>query len=398
MRKGWEIKKLHELFDVKSSSRVHQADWKTSGIPFYRAREIVKLAKDGYVNNELYISQELYEELTKIKGAPKEGDILVSAVGTLGQCYLVKGTDKFYFKDASVLWLENLGKVNSRYIDYAFKSDFIINQIMEGSIGATVGTLTIIRAKMIEIPIPPLTEQQEIVSILDDAFESIERAKSIAEQNKKNAKELFDSYLQNIFENKSKDWKQIKLKEICILINGRAYNKEELLNKGKYMVLRVGNFFTNKNWYFSDLELPSDKYCQKGDLLYAWSASFGPKIWEGDKVIYHYHIWKVIPNIDLVTKEFLFILLEWDKEKIKKSLGTGATMMHVSKGSMENRIVPLPPIEVQEFIVKSILDIEKETKKLESLYQQKLNDLEELKKSILQKAFKGELKTSKILS
>ena len=113
MREGWELKSLSQLFDVKSSRRVHQSDWKSSGIPFYRAREVVKLAKDGFVENDLFISQELYDEFIKDKGAPKAGDIIVSAVGTLGQCYLVKPADKFYFKDASVLWFENLGLTNS---------------------------------------------------------------------------------------------------------------------------------------------------------------------------------------------------------------------------------------------------------------------------------------------
>ena len=101
-------------------------------------------------------------------------------------------------------------------------------------------------------------------------------------------------------------WQAKPLNEVCELINGRAYKKDELLEKGKYTVLRVGNFFTNDHWYHSDLELNADKYCDKGDLLYAWSASFGPRIWKGEKVIYHYHIWKVLPNASLVQKESSF--------------------------------------------------------------------------------------------
>jgi type I restriction enzyme S subunit len=152
-----------------------------------------------------------------------------------------------------------------------------------------------------------------------------------------------------------KGWEIKKLGEVCQLINGRAYNKQELLSKGKYTVLRVGNFFTNDKWYYSDLELDKDKYCDTGDLLYAWSASFGPKIWGGGKVIYHYHIWKVVPNTELVTKEYLYHLLDWDKEQIKVDQGAGTTMTHVSKGSMEDRLVPIPPLPEQQRIV-SLLD------------------------------------------
>ena len=91
-------------------------------------------------------------------------------------------------------------------------------------------------------------------------------------------------------------WEWCRMQDVIEFINGRAYKKEELLSHGKYKVLRVGNFFTNSEWYYSNLELPNDKYCYHGDLLYAWSASFGPQIWDGEKTIFHYHIWNVKYN------------------------------------------------------------------------------------------------------
>ncbi len=148
------------------------------------------------------------------------------------------------------------------------------------------------------------------------------------------------SYIEKLLDGVEVEWKP--LGEVARFINGRAYKKPELLEQGKYPVLRVGNFFTNENWYYSDLELDEDKYCDNGDLLYAWSASFGPRIWEGGKVIYHYHIWKVIPNVNQVLKKFLFYLLEWDTKALQGEHATGSTMMHVSKGAIESRLVPIP--------------------------------------------------------
>ncbi|PZP86566.1 MAG: hypothetical protein DI578_03305, partial [Ectopseudomonas oleovorans] len=147
----------------------------------------------------------------------------------------------------------------------------------------------------------------------------------------------------------------VKLSTVCTLINGRAYAKDELLSEGKYEVLRVGNFFSNRDWYYSDLELPEDKYCDHGDLLYAWSASFGPRIWDGKKVIYHYHIWKIVIDEMVVDKKYLFYALQNDVESIKREQGTGSTMIHVTKSAMEDRFIPLPPLPEQKRIA-AILD------------------------------------------
>jgi restriction endonuclease S subunit len=150
-------------------------------------------------------------------------------------------------------------------------------------------------------------------------------------------------------------WQLKKLRDTCELVNGRAYGKTELLAEGKYRVLRVGNFFTSNHWYFSNLELEDKKYCDTGDLLYAWSASFGPRIWSGEKVIYHYHIWKVIPDPSVIDQRFLFHFFNWDTESIKADQGAGTTMLHVSKGSMEDRDIAVPPLTEQHRIV-TLLD------------------------------------------
>lgn len=186
-----------------------------------------------------------------------------------------------------------------------------------------------------------------------------------------------------------KGWEMKKISEICTLINGRAYNKQELLSEGKYRVLRVGNFFTNNNWFYSDLELSEEKYCDEGDLLYAWSASFGPRIWKGEKVIYHYHIWKIIPNSKLISKEFLYILLEWDKESIQKAQGTGTTMMHVSKGSMDARLIPIPPIEEQQRIIAKLDEAFEAIEKAKANAEQNLKNAKELFDSYLQAIFEN---------
>lgn len=153
-------------------------------------------------------------------------------------------------------------------------------------------------------------------------------------------------------------WIWCRMGDIIEFVNGRAYKKEELLSKGKYKVLRVGNFFTNQSWYFSDLELPEDKYCYNGDLLYAWSASFGPQIWNGEKTIFHYHIWNLKYNTQCLYREYLYYFFLYDKNQIGAST-TGSTMVHVSMEHMIPRLIPIPPLSEQKRIVKKIEELYK---------------------------------------
>lgn len=182
-------------------------------------------------------------------------------------------------------------------------------------------------------------------------------------------------------------WIERKLGDVCRLINGRAYKKHEMLSEGPYPLLRVGNFFTNRSWYYSDMELHADKYCDDGDLLYAWSASFGPRIWDGGKVIYHYHIWKIEIDKELVDKNYLYYLLDWDKELIKSEQGAGTTMVHVTKGSMEKRILPFPCVEEQKRIVATLDQFFGNIEKARATAEKNLKNARELFDSYLQQVF-----------
>ena len=203
MKEGWQTKTLGDLFDITSSKRVFEADWKTEGVPFYRAREIVKLARHGFVENELFISEEMFDRYSTKYGIPAVGDIMVTGVGTLGICYVVKKDDRFYFKDGNIIWLKKKTEADSCFVEYAFQSDYLRSQI-DNSVGATVGTYTIIKAKSTLIPVPPLSEQKRIVGILDEAFEGIATAKANAEKNLQNARALFESHLQSVFTKKGR--------------------------------------------------------------------------------------------------------------------------------------------------------------------------------------------------
>lgn len=163
---NWKWVCWGEIVNIVSARRVHQSDWRKEGIPFYRAREIAKLADNGFVDNDLYISEELYDEFSK-SGVPSDGDLMVSAVGTLGKTYVVRESDHFYYKDASVLCFENYAVVDPYYLRYVMNSDMMKKQIESNSGGTTVDTLTMVRMIKYLLPLPPLATQHRIVEKLD---------------------------------------------------------------------------------------------------------------------------------------------------------------------------------------------------------------------------------------
>ena len=159
---SWAWVRLETILNTGSARRVHAKDWKQAGIPFYRAREIGKLADDGFVDNELYIDLSLYEDFSS-SGVPLPNDLMITAVGTLGKVYIVKESDKFYYKDGSVLCLTNKYGLCAEYLKMVIESPFFKGQYRQESQGTTVATLTMVRLQKYFIPIPPLQEQYRIV-------------------------------------------------------------------------------------------------------------------------------------------------------------------------------------------------------------------------------------------
>jgi len=154
--------------EITSSKRIFYSDYVSSGIPFYRSKEIIELYKNRSVSNKLYISEEKFLEVSAKFGAPEEGDILLTSVGTLGIPYLVKKGDKFYFKDGNLTWIRKIDreKVLPEYIYTFLKSPYGKSKLDEITIGSTQPALTISGLKTLTLRIPSLIEQKAITSLL----------------------------------------------------------------------------------------------------------------------------------------------------------------------------------------------------------------------------------------
>jgi type I restriction enzyme S subunit len=177
----WIMCTIGDLFDVVSAKRVLKSDWKNKGIPFYRAREIVQLHKEGIADKDLFITEELFAELKDKFGTPNVGDIMLSAVGSIGYTYIVNEKDSFYYKDASVLCLRNVNKLNSQYFSMLFETTFVKEQMHDNSKGTTVDTITIEKLKKYFVPLPPLAEQHRIVAKIEELFTSLDNIQKALE-------------------------------------------------------------------------------------------------------------------------------------------------------------------------------------------------------------------------
>lgn len=180
------------------------------------------------------------------------------------------------------------------------------------------------------------------------------------------------------------EWKENQIQDVCRLINGRAYSNDEMLEHGKYKIVRVGNLSGgNSTWFYSDLELPADKYCHNGDLLFAWACTFGPHIWKEDNTIFHYHIWKIVEDKDVVDRRFFYYYLKFATGGFLGALN-GSVMVHITKSSMEKMIIRIPKkLEDQRRIASILSSLDR---KIE--LNNKINaDLEEMAQAIFKNWF-----------
>ncbi len=274
-----------------------------------------------------------------------------------------------------------------------------MNHIKKYASGAGVPTLNRNNVHDILINVPvSITEQQRIVTILDEAFAGIATATVNAEKNLQNARELFESHLQSVFTNKGEGWVEKKLGEIYDVRDG-THDSPKYQSKGYALItsknLKRDGLNFDKIKYISEkdyLKINERSAVHQSDILFAMIGTIGNPIVvevEPDFAIKNVALFKVPNEHD---SYFLKYYLQSDYVMSKmQSEAKGTTQKFVGLGYLRSFSIAVPPLQVQQEIVAKINTLEAETKRLEAIYQKKLNDLAELKQSILQKAFAGEL-------
>ena len=398
--KGWEIKKLDEVCELITCGVAARPNYVESGIPFLSAKNV----KNGQIiwDDFKFISEKTHTELTK-NNKPMRGDILYTRVGSYGEAAVIGQCYEFSIFVSLTLIKNKKSILNNYYLRYFLNCDFVKRLAKESISGSGVGNLNVGTVRKFPIPLPPLSEQQRIVSILDRAFAAIDKAKENAQRCLNLSKELFQSYLQSIFNNPKDDWETKKLGDVCEIINGGTpkSNIKEYWNGtvkwitpadlGKLNSIMVED--TPRKISEIGLQKSSAKLFPENSVILSTRAPIGHLVINSVPMSTNQGCRGLVPHKDFDSL-FLYYFLK-SNIKLLNELGTGTTFLELSTKNLSSITINLPSLSEQQSIVNRLDNLKVETQKLEMLYQNKIAALEELKKSLLQKAFSGKLNTEK---
>ncbi|WP_431167241.1 restriction endonuclease subunit S [Tenacibaculum halocynthiae] len=371
MREGWELKIMSEVFDVRDGTH-DSPKYQDEGYPLITSKNL----KNGKITFDKikYINKADYNNINK-RSKVDIGDVLFAMIGTIGNPTLVTKEPNFAIKNVALFKINN--SQNGQYLKYYLESKFVIDKMLNDAKGTTQRFVGLGYLRKFPIPIPTLAEQQQIVDILDKAFTAIDTAKANIEKNIENAKELFQSKLNQIFSQTGDGWEEKTWKEVLEIRSGRNQKEVQSLD-GKYPILGSAG----------KIMAYADKFiCEEGTTIIGRKGTINnpmyieTKFWNVDTA-FGLH---ALENLD---KRFLyFFCLSYDFTKRDKGSGRPSLV----KNDLLKMVMPIPLLETQRETVTICENLKKKIELIETNYLNKIKSLEELKKSILQKAFAGEL-------
>ncbi|MFR2142383.1 MAG: restriction endonuclease subunit S [Faecalimonas sp.] len=397
----WEQRKFGEITELKSASRVHKDEWTSNGVPFYRSSDVMA-AINGTENEKAFISEELYEKLSKVSGKLEEGDILVTGGGSVGNPYIVTNNKPLYTKDADLLWIKNKGKFHPYFLYEFFFSPTFRNYLGSISHVGTIAHYTITQLSDTPICLPSFDEQKEV----GEYFQSLDNLITLHQRKLEHVKKMKKSMLQKMFPKKNQlypevrfpgftdAWEQRKLEDIYGSIgnafvgtatpyyveSGHFYLESNNIKDGQ--INHNTEVFINDEFY----EKQKDKWLHTGDMVMVQSGHVGhaaviPE--ELNNSAAHALIMFRNPKKEI---EPYFLNYQYQTLKSKKkieNITTGNTIKHILASEMQQFEVDMPELAEQ----KKIAEYFRALDHLITLHQRELDHLQLLKKGMLQQMF-----------
>lgn len=410
MKKGWEIKPLQalcegfrqDIVDGPFGSELQRKDYLAQGVPVLKIQNVKPFAIE--LKKMDYISPEKFAKLKRHSYRP--GDIVMTKLGSpLGVSAIVEGVDEGVI--VADLVRIRAQRVNTKYLCYHLNSgrtnDFINSQ-QKGTTRPRV-QLSVVRELPISVPPPP--EQNRIVALLDKAFAGLATAQVHAEKNLKNAHALFENYLQCIVSRRGKGWLDKPFSELCDIKHGYAFEGAFFSTEGDYVLLTPGNFYEEggyrdrgaKQKYYTG-PIPLDYVLDKDDLLVAMTEQAAGLLGssmlvpETDTFLHNQRLGLVVrkPGVPWVNEFFFYV---FNTKLVRKAIhgsASGVKVRHTSPKKIGEVVVAFPTsISEQRKIVSTLAELSAGVRHLALTYERKVSALAELKVSLLNQAFSGQL-------
>jgi|TARA_B100001971_G_C18217274_1_gene554727 type I restriction enzyme S subunit len=399
MKKGWENKQLiqlcHEITDGTHSSPKSSPRY---NYPYITVKDIKEDIID--FDNCKFISADDFFRLKKNGCMPNNGDVLFSKDGTVGKVSIVDYDKEFIVLSSLAIIRPNRNLINPYYLKYVFKSPLFLKNAVDKKTGVAIKRIILKNLKQIDVQYPiSIPEQKRIVTKLDKCFEAIDKARANVERNLQNAKDLFQSQLNQIFSQKDEGWVEKKLKEIGDTQTGSTPSTKNKDNYGNHIpFVKPAHFNENGsinagNSMLSEKGLKSARFFEKySTLMVCIGATIGKTGFTEIPVTSNQQINALTPKGIYEPKYFYYALLTESFFSKVIHASSQLTLPIINKSKWENLTVPIPSNKHDQTSIVTQLDqLKAQTQSLQSNYQQELDALDELKKSILEKAFNGEL-------
>ncbi len=395
MKTNWQTRRLSEV-SVINYGYTESACSEPVGPKFLRITDIQDACVDW---DSVPYCRVDSAELSKYRLA--SGDIVFARTGaTTGKSFFVSEPPEAVFASYLIRLRLSEKKLLPKFVSLFFQTAGYWQAVKEGSSGSAQGGFNATKLGALSIPVPPLSEQQRIVGMLDKAFAGIATAKANAEKNLQNATALFESHLQSIFAQRGKGWVDRTLDQVCIVERGsspRPIKNYFTTKPDGVNWIKIGDTEEGGKYVYSTAQkitpegAKQSRFVKEGDFILTNSMSFGrPYIMKTNGCIHDG--WFVLRlNTSIDTDYFYYLLSSRFVQSQFAQLASGSVVKNISGDLTKKAVLPIPPLAHQHVIVKKLLEISTETQRLESIYQQKLAALEELKKSLLHQAFTGEL-------
>ncbi len=409
MREGWENKRLGDVCGFVRGpfgGSLKKDIFVEEGFAVYEQQHAIY---DQFEEIRYFIDDAKFQEMQRFEVHPN--DLIMSCSGTMGKVAIVPEDIRRGIINQALLKLTPSNAISSVFLKYWMESNDFQASLKAQSGGAAIQNVASVGIlKEIEIPLPPLPEQQRIVGILDEAFDGTATAKTKAEKNLQNARALFESHLQSVFTKRGEGWVEELIGSVCDIKHGFAFDGADFSNdipEGNPLIITPGNFTEDGKLLFDERNTkrfsgkpPAGYLFEVGDLVVVMTDLSSkmkilgkPAFVETDDVLHNQRIGRVVFLNDRIHKRFLYFFMMSERflKNIKGS-ATGTMVKHTAPKRILSNVIPFPRDQKEQLAVVAKFDaLREETQRLESIYQQKVAALEELKKSLLHQAFGGGL-------